>query len=348
MGVAPGAGARCGTRGAVPAVRSGAVSGVRSAARERPRSRAARDPPPVTPPRGLRGARPLSPHGPLTLLGPLRPLCPLTLFSPAAASPPPSLPPSLPSSLPTPLVPLPRPLSAGAGKSSSGGGSVCVWGRVAHPWYWGLQGLGSPRPRRQVKPSVCGLAKAGSSGRRGHACLKRPERGQPPAALGTWSSGPGGCESGKHEAALDNCSSTFKCCDSELLSKREHSDASDIEENLCNYPAVLTPLREVILDHREALPSNKILCYHSPKAEWRYKAAMSVNNFCAKKWGRVALRPQDRYAVIRLPCGSGSKSSIGIKSLNMYKNLNPFHLWPRNSISTGGLWCRGTSKKTEL
>ncbi|XP_027549999.1 uncharacterized protein LOC113972788 [Neopelma chrysocephalum] len=280
------------------------------------------------------------PAAPLT--GPSPSSAPSDLSAPSLSSalrPPRRLPPSLHA----PPVPLPRPLSSGAGKSCEFLQWWREWrggGRVAHPWFWGLQGLGFPRPRRQVKPSVCGLAKAGSSGRRGHACLKRPERGQPPAALGTWSSGPGGCESGKHKAALDNCSSAFKYCDSELLSKREHSDASDIEENLCNYPAVLTPLREVVLDHRQALPSNKIPCYHSPKAEWRYKAAMSVSNFRTKKWRRVALRPQDRYAVIRLPWGSGSKSSIGIKSLNMYKNLNPFHLWPRSSISTGEMTCQ--------
>lgn len=40
-------------------------------------------------------------------------------------------------------------------------------------------------------------------------------------------------------------------------------------------------------------PSNKIPCYHSPRAECSYKAAMSDSNFCAKKWGRVALTPQD-------------------------------------------------------
>ncbi|XP_027738735.1 uncharacterized protein LOC114057102 [Empidonax traillii] len=232
-------------------------------------------------------------RAPSALTGPSGP----SARSPSAAPRPPR---RLPPSFHTPPVPLPPPLSSSVGKS-------CEffqwwrgwrWGglRVAHPWCWGLQGLGSPRPRRQVKPSVCGLAKAGSSGRRGHACLKRLERGQPPAALGTWSSGPGGCESGKHKAAVDNCSSAFKYCDSELLSKREHFDASDIEENLCNYPAALTLLREVVLDHRNGLPSNKIPCYHCPKAEWRYKAAVSVSNFRAKKRGGVALRPQHRYA----------------------------------------------------
>ncbi|XP_064927310.1 uncharacterized protein LOC135580042 isoform X3 [Columba livia] len=80
------------------------------------------------------------------------------------------------------------------------------------------------------------LAQAASSGRRGHACLK------PPATLGTWSTGPGGCESGKCKAVLDSCSCAFKYCDSELRSKREHSNANDIEQKRCNYPAVLIPL----------------------------------------------------------------------------------------------------------
>lgn len=51
------------------------------------------------------------------------------------------------------------------------------------------------------------------------------------------------------------------------------------------------------------LPNNKIPCYHSPRTEWRYKAAMSDSNFCAKKWGGVALKPQDSCTGIRFPYG---------------------------------------------
>ncbi|XP_041886986.1 uncharacterized protein LOC121666003 [Corvus kubaryi] len=106
-------------------------------------------------------------------------LSPLSPSLPAAASPPPSL--------HTPLVVLPPPLGCSAGNPvvlSCGGG---VWGACGV--FLVLRAAGARLSRAQeTGEALCWLAKAGSSGRRGHACLK-----QPPAALGTWSSGPGGC-----------------------------------------------------------------------------------------------------------------------------------------------------------
>ncbi|XP_053806501.1 transcription initiation factor TFIID subunit 4-like [Vidua chalybeata] len=153
----------------------GSASLARAGRREAPSAgRRARGP---SAPRAPQPLAPLSPSRPSAPRSP-QPLAPL---GPAAASPPPSL--------HAPLVALPHPLGSCLGILSFPPVVAVFGGRVAHSWCWGLQGLGSPGPRRQVKPSVCWVAKAGSSGRRVHACLK-----QPPAALGTWSSGPGGCE----------------------------------------------------------------------------------------------------------------------------------------------------------
>lgn len=52
-----------------------------------------------------------------------------------------------------------------------------------------------------------------------------------------------------------------------------------------------------------ALLSNKSPCCHSNRTEWRYEAFMSDSDFCAKKWGRVTLRPQNSCTGIRFPYG---------------------------------------------
>ncbi|XP_077038388.1 uncharacterized protein LOC129123892 [Agelaius phoeniceus] len=163
-----------------------------------------RAPPAPPAPRGPSGARRRAREGGREAIQPLIPLSPSLPSLPSAPRSPHCPQPRgrlAPLSLHAPLVALPHPLGSSSGNhvvSSSGGG---VWGRVAHSWCWGFQRLGSPGPRRQLKPSVCWVAKAGSSGRRVHACLK-----QPPAALGTWSSGPGGCGLVKPFSPLENIS----------------------------------------------------------------------------------------------------------------------------------------------